>query len=321
MVRMRLSETDEIAAELYLVPPARFVAARDQVVRQARAAGHRDLAREVGGLRRPTLSAWLVNMLARHQRERMRQLFGLGRELRQAQTQLDGDQLRSLPAQREDLIAELRDSARRHASDAGVLPTETALAEVEATLHAGLVDLGAAAAVMSGHLVRPMSHTGFGPLPQVESAGGPPSPPPDLGQAQDQPTEWRLWPVEDELRRRRERSDAAPADHSNGWKASAPVDPADDLRRAEAELAAAASAHWQREHDLAEAEAAMELVKDKQELLEQQRMQLRRERVSAEQDLAAARAAQRAALRTLIDARRAVEAAEERVRSAPDDAE
>jgi len=41
MVRMRLSETDEIAAELYLVPPARFVAARDQVVRQARAAGHR----------------------------------------------------------------------------------------------------------------------------------------------------------------------------------------------------------------------------------------------------------------------------------------
>ena len=99
MVRMRLSETDEIAVELYLVPPARFVATRDQVVRQARAAGHRQLAQEVSGLRRPTLSAWLVNALARHQRERMRKLFAVGKELRQAQTRLEGDQLRRLPAQ------------------------------------------------------------------------------------------------------------------------------------------------------------------------------------------------------------------------------
>src|SRR5215207_10379912 len=173
MVPMRLSETDEIAAELYLVPPARFVAARDQVVRQARAAGHRDLAREVHALRRPTLSAWLVNVLTRHQRARMQQLFGLGRDLRQAQTQLDGDQLQRLPGQRQDLVAELLDWASRHAAEAGVRPTDAALSEVEATLHAGLVDLAAAAAVMSGHLVRPMSHAGFGPLPQVESAGSP----------------------------------------------------------------------------------------------------------------------------------------------------
>ena len=286
MVRMRLSETDEIAAELYLVPPARFVAARDQVVRQARAAGHRDLARELSALRRPTLSAWLVNALTRHQRARMQQLFALGRELRQAQTRLNGDLLRRLPAQREDLIAELLDWASRHAAEAGVQPTEAALSEVEATLHAGLVDLAAAATVMSGHLVRPMSHAGFGPLPQVDSAASPlaPSPLPNPGPAQDQLTEWSMWPVDDELRRRRENTDAA-------------------------------SAHWQREHDLAEAEAALEAVKDRQEWLEQQRMQIRREKVSAEQDLAAARAAQRAALRAMIDARRALETAEERLQS------
>jgi hypothetical protein len=339
MVRMRLSETDEIAAELYLVPPARFVAARDKVVRQARAAGHRDLAREVSALRRPTLSAWLINALTRHQRPRMQQLFALGRELRQAQTRLDGDLLRRLPAQREDLIAELLDWARRHAAEAGVRPTEAALSEVGATLQAGLVDLAAAATVMSGHLVRPMIHAGFGPLPQVESAGGPPTPPPvpNLGADQDQLTEWRMWPVDDELRRRRERADAATVDPSNSRDPATavsqhngqqardepapaptrpPVDPAESLRRAEADLAEAASAHWQREHDLAEAEAAMEALKDRQEWLEQQRMQIRREKVSAEQDLAAARAAQRAALRAMIDARRALETAETRVQSA-----
>jgi hypothetical protein len=336
MVRMRLSETDEIAAELYLVPPARFVAARDQVVRQARAAGHHDLAREVRALRRPTLSAWLVNALTRHQRARMQQLFALGRELRQAQTRLDGDLLRRLPGQRDDLIAELLDWARGHAAEAGVQPTEAALSEVQATLQAGLVDLAAAATVMSGHLVRPMSHTGFGPLPQVESAGGPsaPSPLPNSRPAQDQLTEWRIWPIDDELRRRRERPDhpkgldesraTAVAQH-NGQQAHGaepaaaqtppPVDPAESLRRAEAALAEAASDHWQREHDLAEAEAAMEAVRDRQEWLEQQRMQLRREKVAAEQDLAAARAAQRAALRAMIDARRALETAEKRLQS------
>ncbi len=317
MVRMRLSETDEIAAELYLVPPARFVVARDQVVRQARAAGHRDLARELQALRRPTLSAWLINALTRYERPRMQQLFALGRDLRQAQTQLDTDRLRRLPAQREDLIAELLDRARRYAAEAGVQPTEAALSEVEETLHAGLVDLGAAAAVMSGHLVRPMSHAGFGPLPQVESAGGSPAPA-SPGPAPDDQTEWRMWPVEDELGRRRGKA----GDRPNGRSISPPELPRgrgrpaeEDLRRAEADLATAASVHWQREHDLAEAEAAMEAVRDRQEWLEQQRMNLRRETVAAEQDLAAAREAQRAALRAMIDARKALETAEERLRT------
>jgi hypothetical protein len=345
---MRLSETDEIAVELYLVPPARFVAARDQVVRQARAAGHRDLARELQALRRPALSAWLVNALSRHQRERMQELFALGRELRQAQTRLDAELLRRLPGRREELVAGLLEWARRHAAEAGVHPTETALAEVEATLQAGLVDLGAAAAVMSGHLARPMAHTGFGPLPQVESVGGGPAR--DPGPADDELAGWPVWPVDDELARRRERSGRA-ADRPNGREAtpyadpraeggsvpaspdpaeslppdpaeslppdpaeSLPPDPAESLRRAEVDLAEAASAHWQSEHDLAEAEAAMQVVKDRQELLEQQRIQLRREKVAAEQDLAAARAAQRAALRNLTAARRALEAAEQHLR-------
>jgi hypothetical protein len=223
------------------------------------------------------------------------------------------------------LIAELLDWATQHAVEAGVPVTDAALSGVETTLHAGLVDLAAAAAVMSGHLVRPMAHAGFGPLPQVESAGSPAVPPPLPGPGWDEATEWRVWPVEDELRRRRE---DATRDRPNGRTAGsestrrahepAPVDGIETVRRAEAVLAEAASVHWQREHDLAEAEAAMEAVKDRQETLEQQRMQLRREKVAAEQDLAEARGAQRAALRAMIEARRVLETAEEQLRSRND---
>jgi hypothetical protein len=331
MVGMRLSETDEIAVELYLVPPAGFVAARDQLVRQARAAGHRELARELQALRRPTLSAWLVNALARHQRPRMQELFAVGRELRQAQTRLDADLLRRLPGEREALVAELLDWVRRHAADMGVHPTEVALAEVQSTLQAGLVDLAAAASVMSGHLARPMEHAGFGPLPQVKAAAGPSAPAsgpmPEPRPAEEEAAGWPMWRVDDELGRRREKAAAVAVDRPDGVPSTGPdwhrepapvAGTAETLRKAEADLAEAASAHWQREHDLAEAEAAMQVVQDRQELIEQQRMQLRREKVNAEQDLAAARAAQGAALRKLVAARRVLEEAEERRRSGVD---
>ena len=58
-------ELDEIVRELYVLPPVDFVAARNELVRQARAAGSREIAERLQRLRRPTRSAWLVNLLAR----------------------------------------------------------------------------------------------------------------------------------------------------------------------------------------------------------------------------------------------------------------
>ena len=62
-VQMIGRELDEIVRELYVLPPADFVAARNELVRQARAAGSRDIAERLQHLRRPTRSAWLVNLL------------------------------------------------------------------------------------------------------------------------------------------------------------------------------------------------------------------------------------------------------------------
>jgi hypothetical protein len=208
------AEAAELAGELYLVPPARFVAAREELVRTAREAGHHRLAGQLQGLRRPTHSAWLVNLLVRHEPAPVGNLAALGRQLRHAQTRLDGTQLRRLCVQRRQVIADLLHRARRLAADAGVRPTGQVLCEVEATLHAALVDLAASSAVLSGRLLRPMSHYGFGPTPhlptELASAATSPSDPgpvpplaaapasrtvapPAEGRCED---EWVFWPVQ-----------------------------------------------------------------------------------------------------------------------------
>src|SRR5215212_10137476 len=136
-------ELDDIVRGLYVLPPADFVAARNELVRQARAAGSREVAERLQQLRRPTRSAWLVNLLARDSAA-MQRLSALGRELRDAQTGLAGAELRNLADQRRRLFSDLLDQARAHAADAGLRVTSTVLLEVEATLQAALVDLAGA---------------------------------------------------------------------------------------------------------------------------------------------------------------------------------
>jgi len=93
-----------VADELYALPPEDFRAARDERAAQARASGDKALAREITALRRPVVSAWLVNLLARDEPGQMSELLALGDSLRDAQQTLDGDRLRELSAQRRDLV-------------------------------------------------------------------------------------------------------------------------------------------------------------------------------------------------------------------------
>src|SRR5437762_4029417 len=79
------SDLEPLADELYGLRPEAFSAARDEAIRAARRQGKAALARELARLRKPTQSAWLVNLLWRDQREVMQQLFELANELSRAQ--------------------------------------------------------------------------------------------------------------------------------------------------------------------------------------------------------------------------------------------
>lgn len=328
-VHMIGRELDEIVRELYVLPPTDFVTARNELVRQARVAGSKDVADRLQQLRRPTRSAWLVNLLARDPNA-MQRLSALGRELRDAQTGLARVELRDLAEQRRRLIADLMDRARAHAAEAGLRLTPTVLSEVEATLQAALVDLAGAMTIRNGRLVRPLAHSGFGPRPRLNAPHVTsaielrPVEVPAEGAA-----EIARPPVEDELEARRQRraagdrwtveivevtddwlvedDDAGTASESGRPESGEKV--FREVRLAEEALAAAEAAHWQSEFDLADAEAAVEAADDAVSLLDTKRIEARRDKVTAQRHLSEAQASQRAAVNALAEARRRLDAA------------
>src|SRR3954468_5356195 len=126
-----------VERELYALPPEQFTAARDERVAAARQAGDRALARSIGALRRPTVAAWLVNLLALRRPELVDELLDLGDQLRAAQHDLRGPQLRQLSGQRRSVVDRLSAQARELAVDAGrPAPEHLPLVEVAETLNA-----------------------------------------------------------------------------------------------------------------------------------------------------------------------------------------
>lgn len=162
-------DLESVADELYRLRPEEFTAVRDQRSAEAVAAGDRELARRIKELRRPTLSAWVSNLLVRRKPDEARALTGLGEGLRQAHRDLDGGRLRELSRQQRDLVAALSQQARELAAEAGHQVSDEALREVEATLHAVLADPRAAEEWAAGRLAKPL--TGPSGFPGVSAEG------------------------------------------------------------------------------------------------------------------------------------------------------
>ncbi len=153
---------DEVADELYAVPPDEFVALRKQRQDDARAAGDRTLAREIGALPKPTAAAWVCNLLVREQRAQIEGLVELGDLLRQAQESLAGDQLRALDRQRSQLLTVLTRQATALAREHRARVGSTVETQVADTLRAAMADPEAGEALLSGRLTGAMSYSGLG---------------------------------------------------------------------------------------------------------------------------------------------------------------
>lgn len=173
-------DLESVTDELYGLRPDRFTAVRNARAAEARKAGDRALAEAVRSLRRPTLAAWVSNLLVRERPAEARSLAALGDGLRRAHRELDGERLRELSRKQHAVVAALARQARQLAADAGQPVGDDVRHEVEATLHAVLADPAAAGEWASGRLVRPLSApVGFGaalteaPLPEGgRGAGG-----------------------------------------------------------------------------------------------------------------------------------------------------
>ncbi|TKJ22393.1 hypothetical protein [Blastococcus sp. CCUG 61487] len=155
-------DLEQVADELYEVPPEQFIALRKQRQDEAKADGDKALAKEIGGLGKPSAAAWACNLLVRAHRDEIVDLVELGRLLREAQENLAGDQLRALDVQRRQLVSALARQARGLAAEQGH-PVSTAVAtQVEETLRAAMADPEAGQALLTGRLTSPMSYSGLG---------------------------------------------------------------------------------------------------------------------------------------------------------------
>ena len=136
--------------DLYGLAPEEFTAARDAAAKDDRS---------LKALRRPTVSAWVVNTLVRADSDLLDDLAALGAQLAAAQREGRGDDLRQLAEQRRQLVATV---TRRAIGLVDREVTPAVRTEVEQTLEAVLSDPASADAVRTGRLVRALSFAGFG---------------------------------------------------------------------------------------------------------------------------------------------------------------
>jgi hypothetical protein len=163
---------DLAADELYGLALADFTSTRDARAADARRAGDRDAAKAIKALRRPTLSAWLANLLARQHGAEIELLLAIGAGLRDAQDQLAADDLRRLARQRHEVVTALGRQARSAAASAGIAVSPAAQRELAETLEASLVDESAGEALRQGRLTTGLHHVGFSPGVQRDGPTG-----------------------------------------------------------------------------------------------------------------------------------------------------
>ncbi|MFI9406282.1 hypothetical protein [Nocardia sp. NPDC052316] len=179
---------DDVARDLYGLAPSEFVAARTAQVEQAKAAGDKELATAVGKLRKPTITAWTVNLLAREAPAEVEALLQLGAALRSAQRKLSGDELRSLTAQRQQAVNALAKKAGALAEQHGHPVNEGVLREIGQTLTAALADPDVAERVHAGTLATAATYEGFGPAgPGLVAVDDEAPEPAAAAQAEDNP--------------------------------------------------------------------------------------------------------------------------------------
>ncbi|KAA9149810.1 transposase [Microbacterium lushaniae] len=187
-------DLDAAADALYSLPPGEFTAARND--RAASATGA--LAKQIKALRKPSVAAWAVNLLVRD--GQLTDAVELSQALHEAQDDLDAPELAKLGRQRRALVAGLARRAAALAEEAGTPLSRAVLEEVEVTINAAIVDAAAAAAILTGRLVRTVHADGMEPAEIADAVAG------SVPGAPDRPA-----PARDDLAARRARKAAEAA--------------------------------------------------------------------------------------------------------------
>ena len=233
-------DLDTAANELYAVSPDEFIERRQQLVAEAKQASDRDLATQIGKLRRPTRSAWLINLLARAEADDITALLELGVALQEAQQRMAGDELRQLSVQRRKAVDAMARRAVELGREQGYEAPDGAMQEVGQTLQSALGDQAIAELVRAGRLTQAVTYGGFGSTDLASALGA--SLPPKAPSRPEKPAEPPAAPPKRDAKQRREAEKAAAEARKQATEAREVAESAEE----------AAQAATQRADDLAE---------------------------------------------------------------------
>ena len=238
---------EEAASRLYAAPAADFIATRNELAKELKAAGDQLGSTRLKALRKPTVAAWLANLVARELPDDIDDLLALGDEFREATADLDGERLRDLTPKRHKLLDQLAKSAARLSEREGQKVSADVGQKLRETLDAALVDPAAGEAVREGRLTSALRHVGFG----VVDESGEPS---------------NVRPLTDERRKRAEERRAAvkvqPEQETGESAAEKAKREKAEREEEEREAAEKAAAKKEFEDAVAAAEAAESTVAD-----------------------------------------------------------
>lgn len=165
---------DEELDRLYGLPLAEFTGARNELASELVKAGNREAADEVKALRKPSLSAWTVNQLARKERLQVRSLMTAAERLRDAQAKLlrgEGrEELQEAVRRHREVVGPLLDSAKKLLRSAGHPATDATLERIRETLTA-VAGHDEGKLVEEGRLSEDLDPAGFGPVTAAPSTG------------------------------------------------------------------------------------------------------------------------------------------------------
>jgi hypothetical protein len=153
---------EEAADALYAAPAADFIATRNELAKQLKADGDQVGSTRLKAMRKPTVAAWVANLVSRTLQDELDDLLALGDEFREATADLDGDRLRELTPRRHQLLDKVSKAAVDAAAAAGQKVSADVGQKLRETLDAALVDPAAGDAVREGRLSSALRHVGFG---------------------------------------------------------------------------------------------------------------------------------------------------------------
>jgi hypothetical protein len=126
------------------LPLDEFTAARNELVKRLRKAGDREAADEIARLRKPPVSAWAINQLARRRPDEVAELVASGAELAEAQKEaLAGaaaDAFDAAQKRQRAAIQALTRSSREVLEEAGHSASPQTISRIAASLRAASLD-------------------------------------------------------------------------------------------------------------------------------------------------------------------------------------